>query len=43
MVGGLIATRLELDSITGFVLRSLRIATAGCALLLFGYRFPERQ
>ena len=43
VVGGFIATRLGLGSVTGFDLRSLLIAIGGSALLLFGYRFLKRQ
>jgi uncharacterized membrane protein YeaQ/YmgE (transglycosylase-associated protein family) len=43
VVGGFIATRVGLGSVTGFDLRSLMIAIGGSALLLFGYRFFKRQ
>ena len=41
-VGGFIATHLGLGGVQGFDVRSLVIATAGSALLLFIYRRARR-
>jgi uncharacterized membrane protein YeaQ/YmgE (transglycosylase-associated protein family) len=41
-VGGFIATRLGLGSVTGFDLRSLLIAVVGAIILLVIYRFIKK-
>ena len=41
-VGGFIATRLGLGSVTGFDLRSLLIAVGGAIILLAIYRFVKK-
>jgi uncharacterized membrane protein YeaQ/YmgE (transglycosylase-associated protein family) len=41
-VGGFIATRLGLGSVTGFDIRSLLIAVGGAIILLGIYRFVKK-
>jgi len=42
-VGGFIATRLGLGTVTGFDIRSLLIAVGGAVLLLIVYRMIKRR